>query len=396
MNSNEKNEATLDKFRRGWEEELKNNSPNSSTSSEMEKRASEFFMQGISLERQGKVFEALSFYRKAVNLVPDIEFRSYEANQKQQDSIKIKKNYIDNVKYNNNDDKDISNMIECFQNSLALSTNQICESSYTAGTISTVGIHISSLPFEIMLFILKWVVSNQLDFRSLESFSCVCKGFYLISRDASIWKTACKKVWGTVLLNEEYPSWRKMFMNKPRVNFNGCYISKVTYQRYGENSFQDQYYRPVQIVEYFRIIRFLPNGKLLMFTSTDDIQKSINKIKNLNCAYELPEILLGNYKYEDSYLIITIRKPQLKRKQKRSLVLPSEYGVLTFYINLQIESTRKSNFTKLSWIKYSSSQQSDQEVLTSEFDLSSASKFSPFYFSRVKSFHQDSTEFLSV
>lgn len=43
MNSNEKNEATLDKFRRGWEEELKNNSPNSSTSSEMEKRVGSFY-----------------------------------------------------------------------------------------------------------------------------------------------------------------------------------------------------------------------------------------------------------------------------------------------------------------------------------------------------------------
>lgn len=149
------------------------------------------------MERQGKVFEALSFYRKAVNLVPDIEFRSYEKNQQQQEdsnSTKKKINYIDNIKYNNNvNDNEISNMIEYFQNSLALSTNQICESSYTAGTISTGGIHISSLPFEIMLFILKWVVSNQLDFRSLESFACVCKGFYLISRDASIWKTACKK-----------------------------------------------------------------------------------------------------------------------------------------------------------------------------------------------------------
>lgn len=133
-----------------------------------------------------------------MNLVPDIEFRTYEANQKQlEESYSVKTNSTksssNNGKYNNNDDQDISNMIEHFQNSLALSSNQICESSYTAGTISTGGMHISSLPFEIMLFILKWVVSNQLDFRSLESFACVCKGFYLISRDASIWKTACIK-----------------------------------------------------------------------------------------------------------------------------------------------------------------------------------------------------------
>lgn len=135
-------------------------------------------------------------------MVPDIEF-IYEANQQQKvdsssnkkPSIKnsTKKGKSNNSKHNNNDNDDICNLIEYFQNSLALSSNQICESSNTAGTISTGGIHISSLPFEIMLLILKWVVSNHLDFRSLESFACVCKGFYLISRDTSIWKTACQK-----------------------------------------------------------------------------------------------------------------------------------------------------------------------------------------------------------
>lgn len=107
------------------------------------------------------------------------------------------------------------------------------------------------------------------------------------------------------------------------------------------------------MVEYFRIIRFLPNGKLLMFTSADDIQKSINKVKNLNCAYELPEILLGSYNYEDNCLAILIRKSQFKKKLKKNLVLPTDQGVLSFFINFQIESTKKSNFTKLMWIKYS-------------------------------------------
>lgn len=43
-----------------------------------------------------------------------------------------------------------------------------------------------------------------------------------------------------------------------------------------------------------------------------------------------------------------------------------------------------------------SSQLRGQEVLTTEFDLTSSSKFTPFYFSPVKSFHQDSIECLSV
>lgn len=44
MSSNENKEDTLDKFRRGWEEELKTNSPIISTSSEIEKRVGSFYL----------------------------------------------------------------------------------------------------------------------------------------------------------------------------------------------------------------------------------------------------------------------------------------------------------------------------------------------------------------
>lgn len=53
--------------------------------------------------------------------------------------------------------------------------------------------HISALPVEIILYILRWVVSWDLDVRSLEMFSMVCRGFYLCSRDPEIWRMACMK-----------------------------------------------------------------------------------------------------------------------------------------------------------------------------------------------------------
>lgn len=38
------------------------------------------FLQGVELEQNGDLFEAIQKYRKAVALVPDIEFRSYKHN----------------------------------------------------------------------------------------------------------------------------------------------------------------------------------------------------------------------------------------------------------------------------------------------------------------------------
>lgn len=52
-------------------------------------------------------------------------------------------------------------------------------------------IHFGQMPMEIILYILRWVVSKDLDLRSLEMFSRVCRGFYLCARDPEIWRLAC-------------------------------------------------------------------------------------------------------------------------------------------------------------------------------------------------------------
>lgn len=71
------------------------------------------------------------------------------------------------------------------------------------------------------------------------------------------------RTWGirTGSLDPIFPSWREMYLNRPRVNFNGVYISKVSYVRHGEASFQDQFYRPYHLVIYYRLIRFFSDGK---------------------------------------------------------------------------------------------------------------------------------------
>lgn len=119
--------------------------------------------------------------------------------------------------------------------------------------------HMSSLPMEIVLYIFRWVVSSELDIRSLEIISRVCRGFYVCARDAEIWRMACVRVWGVNCGRYEpkYQSWRDMYMQRPRLRYNGCYISKTTYIRHGENSFQDEFYKPWHLVEYFRYLRYL-------------------------------------------------------------------------------------------------------------------------------------------
>lgn len=62
------------------------------------------------------------------------------------------------------------------------------------GIISTGShFHISDLPVEIIFYILKWVVSSDLDLRSLDTCSAVSKGFYICAKDPDIWRLACVK-----------------------------------------------------------------------------------------------------------------------------------------------------------------------------------------------------------
>lgn len=56
-------------------------------------------------------------------------------------------------------------------------------------------------------------------------------------------------------------SWQRMFRQRPRIRFNGCYISTVNYIRAGQaNSNQITWNSPVHIVTYYRYLRFFRDG----------------------------------------------------------------------------------------------------------------------------------------
>lgn len=54
-----------------------------------------------------------------------------------------------------------------------------------------------------------------------------------------------------------YNSWREMFINRPKIGTNGCYIGETKYYRQGERSFQDENYRPYHLVVYYRYLRYI-------------------------------------------------------------------------------------------------------------------------------------------
>lgn len=172
---------------------------------------------------------------------------------------------------------------------------------------------IAALPDEIIIQIL--FQTAILDVASFVRLSQVCKRLaYLVATEEQVWKRVClghevgfeamhykwqKEISGDVLGEDELEeplddtknvleltksqvsesllktayasSWRRMFRSRPRVRFNGCYISTVNYIRPGQASpNQVTWSSPVHIVTYYRYLRFFRDGTVISLLTTEE------------------------------------------------------------------------------------------------------------------------------
>ncbi|KAJ4165193.1 hypothetical protein LMH87_006835 [Akanthomyces muscarius] len=68
-----------------------------------------------------------------------------------------------------------------------------------------------------------------------------------------------------------YPTWKKMFRNRPRIRFDGCYISTVNYVRSGQASTNQLTWgsAPIHIVTYYRYLRFFRDGTCISLLASN-------------------------------------------------------------------------------------------------------------------------------
>lgn len=208
--ANSPKRSELDDFREQWQKELKKEQHIASAATvapaggnvgdgkdSIEQQARLLFQQGSELERSGKVFEAMRLYRRATQLVPDIEFRVYDKKHAKATTAAAEVDGLMERMLETNIDEDEENLEGVdlglrFQTLMARSGKLFERASGDRKLIVT-SAHFSDLPMEVILYILRWVVSNDLDLKSLERFASVCRGFYLLARDPEIWRHACMR-----------------------------------------------------------------------------------------------------------------------------------------------------------------------------------------------------------
>uniref|UniRef100_V5GTM0 F-box protein Hrt3/FBXO9 C-terminal domain-containing protein n=2 Tax=Kalmanozyma brasiliensis (strain GHG001) TaxID=1365824 RepID=V5GTM0_KALBG len=131
------------------------------------------------------------------------------------------------------------------------------------------------------------VVLGGTDWQSLETLGRTCWKFRLLTKSPSLWREIVRETYYppildptlslTDLYERHHSDWRTAFINQPRVRLNGCYIAACHYARPGLS--EDAWVRVIHVVEFYRSIRFLPDGTALSLLTTDPPSETVRRLE---------------------------------------------------------------------------------------------------------------------
>ena len=310
--------------------------------------ALEHYERAAERESEGNLGDSLSLYRKAYKLDAGVD-RIYKNKHFPPSSFKSKPAdpnpsgaavTVPNTAHHSLDGppaSSASQLVASFSSLSILPTDPPTDASPSPPC------PISTLPSEILIQIL--LHTGVIDVASFIRLSHVCKYLaYLTTAEDRIWKRICRgsevgfaamhykwacTITGHTLpmsiddldeidehlskfdinsttanpepfpLSPKYPSYKNMFHTRPRIRFNGCYISTVNYIRPGgATATQLTWSTPVHIVTYYRYLRFFRDGtcaSLLTTTEPADVVHHLTK-ENIHTQHAsgLPSSVMNN------------------------------------------------------------------------------------------------------
>ena len=86
--------------------------------------------------------------------------------------------------------------------------------------------HIRDLPHEILLRICNHITNIDMNLERLGALCFVCRNFYILTHDASVWRHAAKSIWKCTVLPDPWTGWRQMCTKRQRILFHGIYITR--------------------------------------------------------------------------------------------------------------------------------------------------------------------------
>lgn len=157
--------------------------------------------------------------------------------------------------------------------------------------------------------------------------------------------------------------WRKMFLERPRVRFDGLYISTCNYLRPG---LRESWYTPILMVTYYRYLRFYRDGSAISLLSTDEPRDVVPVF----VKQSLKALGSGSRNHSgrnrDVYTVLrqdgsTVTRPKgilngsWKIQNKEGDILIETEGSVDrymFYLLLNIRSSGTKKLNKLKWQEF--------------------------------------------
>ncbi|KAI0126426.1 F-box domain-containing protein [Xylariales sp. AK1849] len=190
-----------------------------------------------------------------------------------------------------------------------------------------------------------------------------------------------------------YPSWQGMFRQRPRIRFNGCYISTVNYIRTGHSSGNHiTWNSPVHIVTYYRYLRFFRDGTVISLQTTTEPTEVVHHLTKAfvhqhekNAAPHLPSAIMSRALKGRWRLSSAMDNPDADIADAEGELFVETEGVRPKYMyrmELSLKRAGKARNNKLQWKGFWC-----YNKLTDDwgvFPLKNDDK--AYYFSRVKSY----------
>jgi len=131
-----------------------------------------------------------------------------------------------------------------------------------------------------------WRAYTGPDYVALERVGRVCWRLRWLSAHAQVWKAVVQAAYEAPLVRMPC-SWRDAFVHEPRVRMNGTYIATCEYTQQGL-SVENVWVRVLHKVEFFRYLRFFPNGRCLSWLTTespaDAVRQLVPGLRTKGCA----------------------------------------------------------------------------------------------------------------
>ncbi|KAF8507979.1 hypothetical protein BU17DRAFT_57049 [Hysterangium stoloniferum] len=395
----------LAQFRQRWKDEIRTRGsqglhPESSSSEAQEiapapgpstasrlTPALETYARAISEEQRGSYAEATRLYRNAFRLDSNVDkayHREELARQRQNTlaTVTAPAVAISLGSLSINDSPSVSSKISATTETLATLLGSWPELLSFMPDNEAHPTPIDRLPNELIMYILFSFALNT-DICSIERFAAVCRRARIISLDASLWRRIVESIMvpcqladpsmSLEQLSKQYHSdYRRMFIEHPRVRFDGVYISICHYVRNGLG--ENPWVTVSHLITYRRFLRFLPNGKVLSYRANED--KEIGDVVHaLHPGLIRKDLYVGDWQLTGTRVLVT------------NLVDVMPFGQAGndryfFQMNLNLKSRPSpGRWNKLDILEYDS-----VDVETGDICPFPLRHERPYWFSKVKSY----------